>query len=79
LYGAHLSQEVIDSMIAPKIESRELVMQWLNREGLADHASLSPRLDSVIVQASISQIEALLNAEYNIFGENLSVSTYQST
>jgi tripeptidyl-peptidase-1 len=71
LYGAHLGQEVIDSMIAPKDESRDLVMQWLNGEGLGEYASMSPRTDSVIVQASISRIEKLLKAEYSAFGKQI--------
>jgi tripeptidyl-peptidase-1 len=71
LYGNHLSQEVIDSIIAPKDDSKELVMQWLNHEGLGEYASISPRADSVIVQASISQIEKLLKAKYSAFGEKL--------
>jgi hypothetical protein len=56
-------------MIAPKDESRELVMKWLNSKGLRENASLSPRTDSIIVQASVSQIEKLLDAEYAPFGE----------
>jgi tripeptidyl-peptidase-1 len=71
LYGGHLSQEVIDSMIAPKEESKQLLMQWLVEAGLDDHASLSARADSIIIQASISQIERLLNATYSIFSELL--------
>ncbi|KAN0089028.1 subtilisin-like protein [Hyaloscypha variabilis] len=67
LYGSHLSQQVIDSMIAPKDESRNLVLQWLNIEGLTNYSSLSTRGDSIIVKASISQIEKLLDAEYNSF------------
>jgi hypothetical protein len=59
-------------MIAPKDESRELVMKWLNSEGLGENASLSSRADSIIVQASVSQIEKLLNAEYAPFGKPLS-------
>jgi hypothetical protein len=59
-------------MIAPKDDSRELVMKWLNSEGLGERASLSPRADSIIVQASVSQIEKLLNAEYAPFGKPLS-------
>lgn len=55
-------------MIAPKDESRDHVMQWLNNEGLEEYASLSQRGDSVIVEASISQIERLLNADYGAFG-----------
>jgi tripeptidyl-peptidase I len=55
-------------MIAPKDESSDLVMQWIQSEGLGDYATISPRLDAVIVEASISQIEKLLNAEYTPFG-----------
>jgi tripeptidyl-peptidase-1 len=55
-------------MIAPKDESRDLVMQWLERNGLKECAELSPRSDSVIVKASVSQVERLLNAEYSPFG-----------
>lgn len=69
LYGSHLSQTAINSIIAPKDESSDLVMDWLKSAGLGSHASLSARGDSVIVEASISQIEKLLNAEYSAFGE----------
>ena len=69
LYGSHLEQHAIDSMIAPKDESSDLVMGWLKDAGLSSHAMISPRGDSVIVEASIKQIEKLLNAEYNAFGE----------
>jgi tripeptidyl-peptidase-1 len=55
-------------MVAPKDESSNLVMQWIESEGLGDHATISPRLDSVVVEASISQVEKLLNAEYTPFG-----------
>jgi tripeptidyl-peptidase-1 len=60
-------------MIAPKDESRDLVMNWLDLEGLSKHASLSARSDSVIVEASISQVEKLLNAEYDAFGRSPSL------
>jgi tripeptidyl-peptidase-1 len=60
-------------MIAPKDESSELVMDWLNSQGLSSHATLSARGDSVIVEASISQIENLLNAKYSAFGKNLNI------
>ncbi|TVY51388.1 Tripeptidyl-peptidase sed3 [Lachnellula cervina] len=67
LYGSHLSQHVIDAMIAPKDESKDLVMQWLESEGMSDEASLSPRLDSVLIQTTVDKIEKLLNAEYSAF------------
>lgn len=56
-------------MIAPKDESSELVMQWLRSEGLIGQATVSPRLDSIILEASISQVEKLLQAEYQPFGK----------
>lgn len=71
LYGGHLAQHVIDAMVAPKNESRDLVMQWLQTKDLSEHAEVSPRSDSIIVKASISQIEKLLDAEYSPFGMNL--------
>jgi tripeptidyl-peptidase I len=55
-------------MIAPKDESSDLVMQWIRTEGLGEYATISPRLDAVVVEASISQIEKLLNADYTPFG-----------
>lgn len=56
-------------MIAPKDESSELVMQWLDAEGLSSQASKSPRQDSIIVDASVAQVEELLQAEYSAFSE----------
>ncbi|TVY12966.1 Tripeptidyl-peptidase sed3 [Lachnellula arida] len=67
LYGSHLSQHVIDAMIAPKDESKDLVMQWLESEGMSDEASLSPRLDSVLIQTTVDKVEKLLKAEYSAF------------
>lgn len=56
-------------MIAPKDEASERVMQWIESEGLADYATLSPRLDAVVVEASISKIEKLLVADYEPYGD----------
>ncbi|KAH7311834.1 peptidase S8/S53 domain-containing protein [Rhexocercosporidium sp. MPI-PUGE-AT-0058] len=67
LYGSHLSQNVIDDMIAPKSDSSKLVLNWLDAEGLSNHASLSGRSDAIIVDASITQIEKLLKATYMPF------------
>lgn len=72
LYGGHLSQDVIDSMIAPRDNSSELVMEWLKSEGLSGHATISTRSDSVIIEASIRQIEKLLDAEYSAYGMSFS-------
>lgn len=61
-------------MIAPKDESSELVLKWLASEGLRGHASISPRSDAVIVDASVAEIEKLLNAEYTAFSKTFLVS-----
>ncbi|MCJ1312916.1 hypothetical protein MMC25_006592 [Agyrium rufum] len=73
LYGQHLSQQVIDAMIAPKDESKELVMQWLENANMAKHATISERGDSVIVEASVKQVEELLSAKYTAFDDMESV------
>ncbi|KAL3420026.1 Tripeptidyl-peptidase sed4 [Phlyctema vagabunda] len=79
LYGSHLTQQVIDDMIAPKDESKVLVLEWLGNEGFANSSYVSPRGDSVIVEAPISQIEKLLNAEYSAFVQTESgVSTIRT-
>jgi tripeptidyl-peptidase I len=69
LYGSHISQHVIDAMISPKDESKDLVMQWLESEGLSGEASLSPRLDSVVIETTVDRIEKLLKAEYSAFSK----------
>jgi tripeptidyl-peptidase I len=56
-------------MIAPKDESRDLVLNWVEEAGLGRYASSYPSSDSVVLEASISQIEKLINAEYSSFGE----------
>ncbi len=58
-------------MIAPDDESRDIVMRWIEEAGLSSYAYLSPGSDNVILEASISQIENLLNAEYSSFGKLL--------
>lgn len=66
-YGDHMSQHHIDAIIAPKDESGSMVMEWLDTMGLRSHASYSKRGDSIIIEASVAQIEKLLDAEYSIF------------
>lgn len=59
-------------MIAPKGQSTDSVMAWLKAEGLT--ASISPRLNAVVVEASVSRIEKLLDTKYEVFSEHLSIS-----
>ena len=68
MYGNHMPQHEIDAMVAPKQQSKDLVMDWLNREGLGDIAEFSPRLDSIVIEGKLRQIEKLLKTEYASFG-----------
>lgn len=70
-YGQHLDLRAIDALIAPKDESGDLVMGWLDAAGLWEHAKYSSRGDSVIIEASISQVEKLLGAEYSVFCKSI--------
>lgn len=69
MYGGHMSQKEIDGIIAPKDESGEMVMEWLESMGLRSHAYFSKRGDSIIVEAPVAQIERLLDAEYSAYSE----------
>ncbi|KAI1871926.1 hypothetical protein JX265_005912 [Neoarthrinium moseri] len=67
LYGQHVSQDVIDAMIAPRDESKSLVFEWLRQQGLDQDAVLSPRGNTVVVKASVRQAEKLLGAQYDVY------------
>ncbi|KAF2798804.1 subtilisin-like protein [Melanomma pulvis-pyrius CBS 109.77] len=67
LYGNHMSQDAILSMIAPKKESSELVMQWLANEMSSSEAKVTLKGDYVTVLASVNTVEKLLDAEYSTF------------
>jgi hypothetical protein len=54
----------IDAMIAPSKESEDLVMAWLQSEGLGDVATLNWRGNVVEVETTIDKAEQLLSAEY---------------
>lgn len=61
-----MTHEEILAMIAPAEESSDLVMQWLASE-LSD-AKVSQKGDYVTVEASVNEIEELLDAKYSVFG-----------
>ncbi|KAI0107778.1 peptidase S8/S53 domain-containing protein [Nemania sp. FL0031] len=66
-YGQHLTVEQIDAIVGPSAESKDLVFQWLGNHSLADNAVLNSRGTVVKVQATISQVEALLGAQYSTY------------
>jgi hypothetical protein len=55
-------------MIAPAVESTDLVMQWLESELSNIGTRVSQQGDYVTVEASVQEIERLLSAEYSVFG-----------
>lgn len=57
-------------MIAPKDESKSLVMDWLSQQGLADKASISSRGNTVIVKTTVAEAEALLEANYHTYSKS---------
>jgi hypothetical protein len=61
-----MSHEEILAMIAPAQESGDLVMQWLQSE--LSSAKITQKGDYVTVEASVNEIEELLDADYNVFG-----------
>ncbi|KAK5626152.1 hypothetical protein RRF57_001867 [Xylaria bambusicola] len=66
-YGKHLTLEQINAIVAPKSESKDLLFEWLGDHNLADGATLNSRGNVVKVNATISQAEALLRANYNSY------------
>ncbi|KAI0130437.1 peptidase S8/S53 domain-containing protein [Xylariales sp. AK1849] len=62
-YGKHMSLQEIDAIIAPKPESSDLVFDWLNTNGL-DSGVLSTRGNVITVNATVSEAEKLLGAQY---------------
>jgi hypothetical protein len=63
-----MTHEEILAMIAPAEESGDLVMQWLESELSDIDAKMSQTGDYVTVEASVKEIEQLLDAEYSVFG-----------
>jgi tripeptidyl-peptidase I len=57
-------------MVAPKDESKSLVLDWLSQQGLANQASVSPRGNTILVKATVSEAEKLLETEYDSFGKS---------
>ncbi|KAI1348881.1 peptidase S8/S53 domain-containing protein [Xylaria sp. FL0043] len=66
-HGKHLTLDQIDAIVGPKLASKDLLFQWLGNHSLADGATLNSRGNVVKVNATISQAEALLRANYNSY------------
>jgi tripeptidyl-peptidase-1 len=58
-----MSHEEILAMIAPAEDSSDLVIKWLESELSGSGTKVSQKGDYVTVEASVKEIEQLLDAE----------------
>jgi tripeptidyl-peptidase-1 len=70
LYGQHMSHEEVIAMVAPAKESADVVMQWLESELSNLGTKVSQKGDYVTVEASVAEIEQLLDTKYSVFGNS---------
>lgn len=67
-YGAYLSKEDVEALVAPHDDSVQLVEEWLASHGLAgDALSRSPANDWITVKVPVSLAETMLKTEYHIW------------
>ncbi|KAF8897765.1 tripeptidyl peptidase A [Infundibulicybe gibba] len=67
-YGAHLSKEEVDSLVAPHQESIDLVDEWLLSHGLSEaHFERSPAKDWIVVRVPVSLAEKMLDTKYHVW------------
>jgi tripeptidyl-peptidase-1 len=64
-YGNHFSRVELRSMLAPKEESAELVLDWIKSQGLSEKTTVDE--DWIIVDGTIGDAEKLLQTEYQWF------------
>lgn len=75
-YGAHLSKEDVDALIAPSSDSVDLVEAWLNHHDVDPSAvQRSSAGDWLSLSVPVSQAEHMLGTKYSVFF-NPSTSTY---
>ncbi|KDQ08887.1 hypothetical protein BOTBODRAFT_37585 [Botryobasidium botryosum FD-172 SS1] len=67
-YGAHLSKEEVEELVAPHPESLDLVEDWLISHGF-DVATLdrSPAKDWITIVVPVYQAESMFDTKYNVY------------
>lgn len=61
-YGAHLSNEEVDELVAPHQESIDLVNEWLQSHGIGENDLVRSRAkDWVTVKVPVSVVEKMLD------------------
>ncbi|KAI9509938.1 subtilisin-like protein [Russula earlei] len=67
-FGQHWSPERVADHFAPSENTISTVTEWLTTEGFrGDRIRVSPSKGWIDVNATVSEIEALLSAEYHVF------------
>eukprot|EP00940_MAST-03C_sp_MAST-3C-sp2_P001636 g1636.t1 len=77
-YGQHLTNEEVHQLTAPTRDHLQAVIDHVEKYGLKT-VSLTPSSDILAVDATISQAEALLSAEYFEFTHSVSGETVMRT
>ncbi|KAI0925655.1 hypothetical protein AcV5_008333 [Taiwanofungus camphoratus] len=67
-YGAHLSKEEVEALVAPHPDSVGLVNEWLASHGIPEDAlSRSPGMDWVKIKVPVGLAEKMLETEYQVW------------
>jgi tripeptidyl-peptidase-1 len=67
-YGRHWSPEKVVDMFSPEPESIDMVMEWLESEGIqSSRAKLSSARSWISLHATVAEVERLLKTEYHVY------------
>ncbi|KAJ7693921.1 tripeptidyl peptidase A [Mycena rosella] len=67
-YGAHLSKEDIEELVAPRPESVDAVAQWLHSHGIQDEdMGRSPAGDWLTLRIPVALVEKMLDTKYHVW------------
>ncbi|KAJ7498550.1 subtilisin-like protein [Mycena latifolia] len=67
-YGAHLSKEEIEELVAPRPESVSAVTRWLASHGIQDgDVGRSPAGDWLTVRIPVALVEEMLDTKYHVW------------
>ncbi|KAF9464794.1 subtilisin-like protein [Collybia nuda] len=67
-YGAHLSKEEVEKLVAPHQESVDLVNEWLETHGIQENDLIrSPAKDWVTLRIPIRLAEKMLDTTYHVW------------
>ncbi|KAJ7167805.1 tripeptidyl peptidase A [Mycena filopes] len=67
-YGAHLTKEEVEELVAPHPESVDSVTEWLSSHGIGEgDIGRSPAGDWLTVKVPVSVVETMLDTKYHIW------------